>query len=489
MDSRQVQPGNIFIACDGMSVDGHAFIAAAVQNGATAVVGTRPIEGLDVPYIRVEDSRLAYARLAAALYDFPARKMTVVGVTGTDGKTTTTNLIYHILKAEGLRAGMISTVSAVIGEDNLDTGFHVTTPDAGDVQRYLALMVQAGMTHVILEATSHGLAQRRVDACEFDLGVVTNITHEHLDFHGSYENYRSAKTRLFSMLAETLPKANGNPRTAILNMDDASYSYLAGEVRVNALSYGMAAGADFRAVDVECDLDGTRFRIVMKDGEIQVASPLIGIYNVSNISAAVTATVGGLGIKAASAQAGVAALKNLPGRMERIDFGQDFTAIVDFAHTPNALKSALTAIRPLAKGRIIAVFGSAGLRDREKRRLMAETSIALADISVLTAEDPRSESVYDILEEMAGGAEKRGGREGQDFLRIPDRREAIRYAVRLAKPGDVVVCCGKGHEQSMCFGSVEYAWDDRTALSAALAEYFGVSGPSMPVLPDLPTSP
>lgn len=486
MDSRRVKPGGLFVAWDGMQADGHLHISDAVAGGAVAVIGTKPITEPGVPYIQVKDSRSAYAWLSAAFYGFPARKLTVIGVTGTDGKTTTTNLIYKILQAAGERVGMISTVSAIIGDAAVDTGFHVTTPDAGDVQRYLALMVQEGMTHAVLEATSHGLAQGRVEACEFDVGVVTNITHEHLDFHGSYAAYRSAKARLFNMLAETKDKASGNPRTAVLNLDDQSYDYLASLVGTPVITYGRNPRADFHSEDRRCDWDGTHFTISTTSGCFPVESPLIGEYNVANILAAVTATVGGLGVTPAAAQAGVADLKSIPGRMERIDAGQDFIAMVDFAHTPNALRSALTAVRPLTAGKIIAVFGSAGLRDREKRRLMAETAIELADRTVLTAEDPRTESIHTILAEMANGAAARGGIEGETFWRVPDRREAIRFGLSLAEPGDVVICCGKGHEQSMCFGSVEYAWDDRTALQAALANYLGQPGSAMPDLPDVP---
>ncbi len=228
IDLREVKPGNLFVALSGESVDGHTYIPNAIQNGAIAVMGTK-LKATDcsVPYIQVEDARKALAWVSAAFHGFPARHLTMIGVTGTDGKTTTSNLIYQILLAAGLRAGIISTVNAVIGEEVLDTGFHVTTPEAPDVQRYLARMVAAGLTHVVLETTSHGLAQERVTACEFDYGVVTNITHEHLDFHGSYESYRAAKGRLISGLSETSPKSFVEERCAILNLDDSSYTYLA----------------------------------------------------------------------------------------------------------------------------------------------------------------------------------------------------------------------------------------------------------------------
>jgi UDP-N-acetylmuramoyl-L-alanyl-D-glutamate--2,6-diaminopimelate ligase len=453
------------------------------------------------------------SHIAAAFYDHPGKKLTVIGVTGTDGKTTTSNLLYEILRAAGLKAGLISTVNAVIGDDVLDTGFHVTTPDAHDVQRYLARMVAAGLTHVVLETTSHGLAQHRTDAAQYDIAVVTNVTHEHLDQHGSYENYLAAKGRLFELLAQTVEKPHGNPRLGVLNLDDTgSYEYLR-SLTPKAFSYGLTPDADIYAENIHYDPAGLRFDIVGRlttdfvtdsrtsalqgtrtDFHIPVTSQLVGAYNVSNCLAAFSAAVAGLGIVPEIAARGIATLAGIPGRMERIHMGQPFTAIVDFAHTPNALKSALETARQMLPpsptlpprtggGKVIAIFGSAGLRDREKRRLMAETSAQLADVTILTAEDPRTESLDGILEEMAAGAQSCGAIEGRSFFRIRDRGEALRFAVKMAAPGDVVIACGKGHEQSMCFGVTEYPWDDRTAMRAALAELLGVDGPSMPYLP------
>lgn len=488
LDSRQVQPGYLFVALEGGNADGHRYIPEALQRGAAAVVGTQYINGLAVPYLRVMDGRRALAELSAAFYGFPARKMRIIGVTGTDGKTTTTNLIYSILTAAGIKAGMISTVNALIGEQVLDTGFHVTTPEAPDVQRYLAQMVDAGLTHAVLEATSHGLEQQRVAACEFDVAVSTNITHEHLDYHGSFHAYREAKGRLFSELAITTVKEGGNPRLAVLNRDDESYPYLSELVSalpptVRAVSYGQHPTADVRAEAIVSGPAGMRLTVVHRDHRHLVESRLVGEYNASNCLAALAAAVEGLDVDWETAAAGVAALRSIPGRMEAIDLGQDFTAIVDFAHTPNALRRALETARQMTSGRVIAVFGSAGRRDREKRRMMAQISAELADLTVLTAEDPRTESLDGILAEMAAGAESRGGVEGETFWRVPDRGEAIRFALALARPGDLVIACGKGHEQSMCFGEVEYPWDDRTAMRAALTEKLGMSGPKMPYLP------
>ena len=485
LDSRQVEPETLFVAIKGLSRDGHAYISDAIARGAVAVMGTKPLGAMGVPYIWVREARPALAHLAAAFYDFPARDLTVIGVTGTDGKTTTSNYIYHILQAAGKRVGMISTVNAVIGNRVLDTGFHVTTPEAPDVQRYLSEMVAAGLTHVVLEATSHGLAQDRVAACDFDVGVVTNITHEHLDYHGSYEAYRAAKGRLITSLAESSFKPGQNLPAAVLNRDDQSYEYIQGLIRpsVRQISYGTDPEADLSASEIRGSSSGLRFLTTGPDFEMEMSTALLGSYNVYNALAALSATVMGLGVEPDAARSGVAALEGIPGRMESIDLGQDFLAIVDFAHTPNALRRALEAVRPMTTGRVIAVFGSAGLRDREKRRLMAEVSAQLADLTVLTAEDPRTESLDAILDEMAAGAEAQGGVEGETFWRVPDRGGAIRFALDLAQPSDVVIACGKGHEQSMCFGTKEYPWDDRTAMRAALADYLGIKGPEMPFLP------
>ncbi len=484
IDSRAVKPGCLFVAMQGGSVDGHDYISTAIANGAAVVVGSRELSGLSVPYIQLENPRQALTWLAAAFYNWPARRLTVIGVTGTDGKTTTSNIIYKILIAAGIKAGMISTVNAVIGDEVLDTGFHVTTPDAHDVQRYLARMIDSGLTHVVLETTSHGWAQHRVDACEFDIGVVTNITHEHFDEHGSYENYRAAKARLFSSLELTKEKPQGNPRLGVINRDDRSFEFLNEFIKTRKVSYGIGSDADICAQDVQHSLSGIAFNAALRDDlHVGIKSSLVGAYNVSNCLAALAVAIYGLGIDPGVAAHGIASLDGIPGRMESIALGQSFTAIVDFAHTPNALKVTLEAGRKMTRGRVISIFGSAGLRDKEKRRMMAETSIELADISILTAEDPRTESLEGILEEMAAGASSKGGREGETFWRIADRGEAIRFALRLARDGDIVLACGKGHEQSMCFGKTEYLWDDRTAMRAALSEFLRIDGPQMPYLP------
>ncbi len=480
---REVIAGNIFVAHRGLKVDGHDFIPQAIERGAVAVVGTRGISHTSVPYIQVDDAREALAYLSAAFYNFPGHDLTVIGVTGTDGKTTTANLIYNILMAADIRAGIISTVNAVLGDEVVDTGFHVTTPEAPEVQRYLSRMRAAGLTHVVLELTSHGLAQHRVSGCGFDIAVVTNVTHEHLDYHGDYQHYLAAKGRLFSMLSATPVKPQGNPRLGVLNRDDQSYDYLHQITETNQVSYSINAHADIRAVDIRYAADMSSFTVVGPRFEQKIETRLAGAFNVSNCLAAISATVVGLGIDPATAAAGIAQQHPVPGRMERIKMGQAFLAMVDFAHTPNALRQVLETARQMTRGRVIAIFGSAGLRDREKRRMMAEVSAELADISILTAEDPRTEPLDAILAEMMAGALSKGGVIDQNVLVVPDRGEALRLGVKLAAADDLVISCGKGHEQSMCFGETEYPWDDRTAMRSALAELMGKNGPEMPYLP------
>lgn len=470
-DSRSIERGGLFVARRGLKVDSHAFIEAAIANGAVAVLGERLPQEVhcSVPYAQVADAQQAIGYLAAAYYGFPSHALTVIGVTGTDGKTTTTSLIYNMLKCAGVPVGMISTVSAVIGDAELPTGLHVTTPTAPEVQGYLRRMVEAGLTHCVLEATSHGLAQGRVNGVAFDVAVLTNVTHEHLDFHGSFANYRAAKGLLFSRLAESYAKA-GVPKCAVINLDDPNAGYFLGlSESVKQIAYSTGGYGQINLLSWRAEPSGIQATLLDSAEGVSLTfrTPLIGLYNLQNILAATAAALA-LGVPPEAIRRGIETLPPIPGRMERIDEGQDFIAIVDFAHTPNALEKALRAVRSLTDGRVIAVFGSAGLRDVEKRRLMAEVGAQLADICVLTAEDPRTESLDAILEMMAEGARRMGGVEGETFFRVPDRGAALAFACQLARRGDVVIACGKGHEQSMCFGEIEYPWDDREALRAAL---------------------
>lgn len=468
-DSRQVTPGSVFVAIPGATADGHDFVLQALAAGALAIVGERTDMAVPVPYLVVPDARLALAYLSAYQHGFPARLLTMIGVTGTDGKTTTSNLIYHILRAAGVQAGLISTVGAVIDGREVDTGLHVTTPDAPTVQSYLSEMVRAGLTHCVLEVTSHGLAQHRVGACEFDVAVVTNITHEHLDYHGNYAAYRSAKAMLFEGLAFSVRKA-GQSKIAVLNADDGSLDVFSAIPADQHITYAISGAADLVTQNLSLGPEGARFDLVAGGVATPIKTSLFGKVNVSNVLAASAAALA-LGISPQAIQRGVADLQRIPGRMELIEGEQDFSVMVDFAHTPNAIQRAIEAGRDLIRpeGRVITVFGSAGLRDVVKRRTMAQVSCRDADLTVLTAEDPRTESLDAILADMAAGCAAAGGVEGESFVRVPDRLEAIYFALTEARSGDLVLICGKGHEQSMCFGSREYPWDDREAARRALA--------------------
>ena len=477
-DSRQVRSGFLFVAVPGVNVDGHRFIESAVRAGASAVVGER-IRGNIIlpestPYIRVSVSREALGWLHAIWYNRPSDKLVLIGVTGTDGKTTTTNLIHAMLGAEELKVGMVSTVNARIGDQDYDTGLHTTTPPASHIQRYLARMVRAGTTHAVLETTSHGLAQKRLAGCQFDVAVVTNVTHEHLDFHGSWEAYMRSKARLFENVAGF--RARDDKRRTVspaivLNADDPrSFRHLSCIQGPRQIVYALESDqSDVYAQHIQLGASQLRFRMITPKGEVCISSSLLGLYNVSNILAAASVAVA-LDLSLESIAEGAARVRSIPGRMECIDEGQNFSAIVDFAHTPNALRRALEAARTMtdANGRVIAVFGCAGLRDREKRRLMGAAAGELADRIVITAEDPRTEPLDRILEEISTGLQATGREEEQDFWLVPDRGQAILQAVSMAEAGDVVIAFGKGHEQSMCFGDVEYPWDDRRAMRLAL---------------------
>lgn len=482
-NAREVQAGGVFLARQGRNTDGHHYIAQAVANGAVAVVGELPFEAVthqlgQVTYVQVPNGYEAFGYLAAAYEGHPSRQLIIAAVTGTDGKTTTATVIYHILKAAGVKVGLISTVSAVIGDREIPTGLHVTNPPAHELQRYLREMVEADMTHCVLEVTSQGLDQGRVNGTHIDVAVLTNVTHEHLDWHGSWEAYRDAKARLFQIMRDT-PRKWDYPNIAVINADDAAAPSFA-EASIGAdymLLYSLhQKTADFFAESIHYTPTYTSFMLRGNAGDVAIRSPLLGEYNVANVLAGIAGAISTMPqlqhqqrmINAIPL--GIANLPIIPGRMERIDEGQDFLAIVDFAHTPNALQRALEAAQLMrqANGRVIVVFGSAGLRDREKRRMMAEVAAEYADISIITAEDPRTESLLGILQEMRIGAVAKGAVEGETLFLVPDRGKAIAEACRMAQAGDIVIACGKGHEQSMCFGSIEYPWDDREAMRAAL---------------------
>ena len=523
-----VRPGACFVARIRTGTDGHPYIGKAISRGASLILGQLDPTKIDVdlagvPYIQVENTGIAEAWLAAAWHDFPSQRLIMIGVTGTDGKSTTVNLIYQILRSAGVKIGMLSTIKAAIGEDEEPLALHVTTPEAPVIQEYLHRMVDAGLTHCVLEATSHGLSQDRVGAIDFDLAVVTNITHEHLDYHGGFQEYLDAKSKLFSMIETVFPppeplsplkdanrvdsgdlsskraenihqlsrahQKHAVEKTAVLNRDDESFFHLEELPIPNQITYGLESPADVFASNIVYKIGSTSFdlnlprKLSNDKSSISITSSMVGPFNVYNMMAAASAAHA-LGIDGQDIKDGLDSDIMLRGRMQPIDQGQSFSIIVDFAHTPNALLKAITAARNLTSGQVITVFGSAGKRDVQKRRMMAEVSAREADITILTAEDPRTEVLEDILDMMAEGCRSQGGVEGQSFWRITDRGQAIYFALTKSRERDLVLICGKGHEQSMCFGTTEFPWDDIEATRVAVDSM--LAGEPMPDL-GLPT--
>jgi UDP-N-acetylmuramoyl-L-alanyl-D-glutamate--2,6-diaminopimelate ligase len=465
-DSRRVAPGALFVAVPGFRVDGHGYISEAVAGGAAAVVvqsdrrakWQAAVEGGGLPAIVVPDSRRAVAALAAAFHGHPGRRLRVIGVTGTDGKTTTIHLISALLEAGGYRTGLLSTVHCRVGDRLLPNEYRFTTPEAPQVQALLADMTSAGVDYAILESSSHGLALHRLDGCEYDVAVVTNVTADHLDFHGSREEYLAAKGRLFAMLDEAADK--GLDKVAVLNVDEPAAAYFAGLTRARIVTYGVQKAADIQAADIAPTEWGSRFRLRTEGSEMEVAVGLPGLFNVSN-SLAAAAVALSQGMSLAAVRDALASFPGVPGRLERIDEGQPFTVVVDFAHAPEALRRVLAFLRERCQGRLIVVFGCIGERERPRRSGMGLAAGELADFAVLTNDNPFQEDPQAILAEIAQGLEKAGRHEGHHFVRIADRREAIAHALAMAVEEDVVLLAGKGHEQSITVGDMIIPWDER----------------------------
>ena len=482
-DSRAVRPGMLFVAVPGLRVDGHDYVPAAIEAGAAGVIVERPLVGVAAPQIVVEAARPALGSAAAWWFGDPSRQLTVIGITGTDGKTTTSYLAVSALEAAGLRTGMIGTIATRIGGRTDDHAEHATTPEAPELQAALRAMVDAGDQVAVIETTSHALALDRVAGVVYDVAILTNITHEHLELHGSWEAYRDAKLSLFDRLrqARGVQKPKHVPATAIVNLDDPSAGLFVGTARdagARVITYGTEPAADVRATRVSEDREGVHADIVTPAGEATIDLRLAGRFNVHN-ALAVVALGDALGLDAARLRDGLAGLAVVPGRMERIDLGQPFGVVVDFAHTPASLTTVLDLLAPAAAARgggLIAVFGSAGERDTTKRPVMGRIAGERARLVVVTDEDPRGEDREAILDEIARGAEAAGRRRGQDLLLIADRRDAIAAAFEAARPGDIVLLAGKGHERSIAGADGEEPWDERS-VATELLEAAGFRGP------------
>jgi UDP-N-acetylmuramoyl-L-alanyl-D-glutamate--2,6-diaminopimelate ligase len=479
-DSGAVHPGSLFVAISGSHVDGHDYVEAASRAGAAAAIVERPLPDVALPLLIVERAQVALATAAAWWYGDPSHELAVVGITGTDGKTTTGFLAVAALEAAGVRSGLIATAATRIGGRQEPNEAHATTPDAPHLQAALRAMAKAGDRAAVIESTSHGLALERVGSIAYDIAILTNVTHEHLEFHGSFEAYRDAKLSLFERLAvgreaAARPPDRAWPRTGIVNLDDPSAGRFIGvtqEAGARVLTYGTDPAADVRATRVEEDANGLRVAYTAPSGAGELALRLSGRFNVHN-ALAVVALGEAVGLDAAMVRAGLAGLESVPGRMERIEAGQPFGVIVDYAHSPASLQAVLDLLAPVAAARgggLIAVFGSAGERDTAKRPLMGRIAGERARLVVVTDEDPRTEDRDAILDDIARGAEAAGKRRDHDLLLIADRRAAIGAALERARPGDIVLLAGKGHERSIIGPTGPVAWDERTEAEAALRE-------------------
>jgi UDP-N-acetylmuramoyl-L-alanyl-D-glutamate--2,6-diaminopimelate ligase len=470
-DSRQVLPGALFVAWHGAAFDGHRFIDAALERGAVAILAERPIAD---PRARcvvvVPDSRAALAQFAAAFYGDPALGVGLIGVTGTKGKTTTGFLIEALL-GQRFATGLIGTVDLKVGPRRWRNPIHQTTPESLDVQRLLHEMVEERVDWAILETSSHALVTHRVERCAYDIAVITNVTHEHLDFHGTYEEYLAAKATLFDRFAtpEAKPLPRGE-RGAVINRDDPGAATVIGRARgVRELTYGLSAASDLHATDLVVDGRGLRFTLRSPWGVQAIETPLLGRFNVYNALAAAGACLLA-GLSLTDVATGLAHFGGVPGRVQRIETGQPFLVVVDFAHNADSLEQILTLLRGVATRQVIAVFGSAGERDVAKRAQMGAVCARLADRAIFTDEDPRGEEPLAILRAIAAGTAAAGWREGQEYACIPDRREAIARALALAEPGDIVLLAGKGHENSIIYADRTIAWDEAAEARRALAK-------------------
>ncbi|MBI4265520.1 MAG: UDP-N-acetylmuramoyl-L-alanyl-D-glutamate--2,6-diaminopimelate ligase [Acidobacteria bacterium] len=457
-DSRTVEPGSVFVALRGAKADGADFAPQAVASGAVAVVAERPPAApAAVPWVVVHDARLALAWLAAEFFGHPSRAMRVVGVTGTNGKTTTSHLVQAIFEAAGVRCGLMGTVAYRIGSSEIAATR--TTPEAPDVQGLMRQMVTAGCAACAMEVSSHALTLRRVDGTRFAAAVFTNLTRDHLDFHANMEDYFAAKRRLFEMLPAESPAA--------LNLDDPRGAALMDVVR-QPVTYAVNRPADVTPGPLSFSLDGLAFEARTPQGAVRVRSKLVGKPNVYNILAAISAT-SALGLPLDAVAAGLARLEGVPGRFELASSAaDDITVVVDYAHTDDALRNLLETARPLASRRLITVFGAGGDRDRTKRPLMGMVAARLSDVVVITSDNPRGEDPLRIIEEVKRGAEPEMRQRGAEVIAIPDRRDAILHAVTRASAGDVVLVAGKGHEKYQEIGGRVLPFDDVAVAREAL---------------------
>ena len=480
-DSRDVKPGCIFFALPGVHTDGHRFISQALERGAAAVVHAVPFAELmpaSIPkgkvFLRVDNTRHILSPISAAFYGHPSRSLRIIGVTGTDGKSTTVSFIHQILEALGKKCGFLSTVQYKALEKVEENPYRQSTPEAPEIHALLALMRDSGKEFAVLEATSHGLSARNsrlADIC-FSGAVVTNVTHEHLEFHGSYAQYLDDKANLFRF--KNLPP--GNTPFAVINNDDSSAEYLKGVCPAPVITYGLKPGADLRGNNLRLSASESHFSVQFKGKNFPACLKIPGAYNIENALAALAAVSETIQVSPESLIPILPLLNPIKGRMVPIRAGQPYNVLVDYAHTPGAFTRVLPFVKEQTKGRLIILFGSAGERDVEKRSLQGKAAGGFGDILVLADEDPRGEAPAKILSDIALGCPEKT--EGKDLFLIPDRREAIRKALSLACEKDTVIFLGKGHESSIIYKENKIIWDEEGEVRNALAEQgYASAGP------------
>jgi UDP-N-acetylmuramyl-tripeptide synthetase len=478
--SQSVLPGGLFVAIPGHQADGHAFIDDAVTRGAVAVIAERPV-AIGVPYARVADSRKALAQISAAFYQNPSNSLKVIGITGTNGKTTTTYLVERMVAAAGGFPGVVGTINYRYAGKTFENP--VTTPESLDLQRILAEMHQSGITHVAMEVSSHAIDLSRVVGCSFDVAAFTNLTQDHLDYHGSIENYWACKQRLFT---EYLVKGVKKDRAvAVINVGNANgmelFSLIRASLPDQVISYGVTGEGQVYAVDFDQDGSGIRGRIMTPVGSFSFRSALVGQYNLENILCA-TGIGLALALPLSAICSGIQSLPNVPGRLEPVVNKTGRFIFVDYAHTPDALYNVLTALSALKKGaRLLCVFGCGGDRDRAKRPIMGKIAAEHADVVIVTSDNPRTEAPGNIIEEIVAGirqekiplltdADLVAGKRTNGYIVAPDRKTAIHLGLMASSAGDIVLIAGKGHETYQILGTTKIAFDDRRETLAALSE-------------------
>jgi len=472
--AQDVRPGGLFVAIPGLKADGHDFVDEAQRRGAAAILAEKNLPGCLLPVVRADDTRRCMGPLSARFYGNPSRQMVIIGITGTNGKTTTSLLIERILAQAGFRVGVIGTIDYHFNGESHENP--VTTPESMDLQRILAQMRGGGATHVVMEASSHAIDLHRLDHCWLDIAVFTNLTQDHLDYHQTMDEYWACKKRLFT---HHLGPSNPKPvRKAVLNLHNPFGRELAATLDIPCITVGEGGAVSVR--ENRCDMGGTHLLLDTPAGSLGISSPLVGSYNLENILSAVGVGLA-LGIDPSAISEGIACLKVVPGRLEAVPDRTGRHVFVDYAHTPDALRNVLSVLRPLTPGRLICVFGCGGDRDRRKRPIMGRFAGQLSDVAVVTSDNPRGEEPRGIIADILPGLTPFGrpvsdvrdlpaGNGGMRYLVEPDRRAAIRAAISMALPGDAVVIAGKGHETYQIIGDRKLEFDDRREAGIILKE-------------------